>query len=282
MSLVRHAGLVLFSLWAWGGGFAWMFVGASGTLLMLLVGLPYQRVHGWFTAPMFVHVVRYFAAARVRVHYHPQFDPECRSVFLQNHVNLLDGHLASAAIPHAFSGLMNAWQFHIPIYGWLMRLSKGIGVRKTGRERIIAELSAAARERKRIGMSVLTFPEGHRTLDGKVHAFRRGVFLMARNAEMPVVPIAAHGFYDVNHKGTLLMRPLRRVEVLVGPQFPTAGLSDAEVGELATRMQEMVAYAVEHGRWPEALPSAVATERIDRDDADRVASLTSGARSQPR
>jgi 1-acyl-sn-glycerol-3-phosphate acyltransferase len=271
VSALRRAGLILFSLWAWSGGFAWMLVGATITLLMLVVGLPYQRVHLWVTAPMFVHVVRVFSAARVRVHYHPGFDPEQRSVFLQNHVNLLDGHLASAAIPHAFSGLMNAWQFHIPIYGWLMRLSKGIGVRRTGRERIIIELSEAARERKRIGMSVLTFPEGHRTIDGKVHAFRRGVFLMARNADMPVVPVAAHGFFEVNRKGSFLIHPWRRVDVFVGPQFPTTGLSDAEVGELASRMQELVAYAVEHGRWPESLPSEVST----------VPAVTSEARSRP-
>src|SRR5262245_23379846 len=103
VTTLRQIGLGLFSTWAWVGGFSWMLVGATGTMLLRLVGVPYQRVHGWITAPMFVQVVTVFAAARVKVHYHPDFDPKRHSVFTQNHINLLDGHLASAAIPHAFS-----------------------------------------------------------------------------------------------------------------------------------------------------------------------------------
>ncbi len=253
MAVLRRIGVIAFSCFTWGGGFAWMLVGATLTMLLRVVGVPYQRVHGWVTAPLFTQVVRVFCAVRVRIHYHPRFDPERRSVFTQNHVNLMDGHLASAAIPTPFSGLMNAWQFYIPIYGWLMWLSKGIGVHRNGRERLIAELTAAARERKRIGMSILTFPEGHRTPDGRVHPFRRGVFVMARNAEMPVVPIAARGFFEVNRKGSFLIHPWRRVDVYVGPQFETAGLDDAQVQQLANELHAVVEYGVVHGGWPAAL-----------------------------
>src|SRR6185503_2873259 len=96
VTALRNLGLALFSTWAWVGGFSWMLVGATGTMLLRVVGVPYQRVHGWITAPMFVQVVTVFAAARVKIHYHPDFDPNRRSVFTQNHINLLDGHLASA------------------------------------------------------------------------------------------------------------------------------------------------------------------------------------------
>jgi 1-acyl-sn-glycerol-3-phosphate acyltransferase len=251
--VLRLAGTVLFSVWMWTGGFSWMLLGATLTFILLAVGIPYQRVHMWVTAPLFVHVVRVFALARLRIHYHPGFDPARRSVFAQNHVNLMDGHVASAAIPHAFSGLMNAWQFYIPIYGWLMYLSKGIGVHRNGRDRLIKELNAAAVERKRIGMSILTFPEGHRTPDGQVHSFRRGVFIMARSADMPMVPIAVRGFFAVNRKGSFLIHPLCNVDVYVGPQFETTGLDDNQIADLALELQRIVAHGVEHGGWPEPL-----------------------------
>lgn len=83
MAALRQVGLAIFSAWAWGGGFAWMLVGATLTLLLRAVGFPYQRIHNWVTAPMFVHVVTVFAAARVRIHYHPEFDRTRRSVFTQ-------------------------------------------------------------------------------------------------------------------------------------------------------------------------------------------------------
>ena len=229
-----------------------MLVGASLTILLLLLRFPYQKVHLWVTAPIFASVTK-LATIRLRVHYHKDFDPERRSVFAQNHVNLLDGHVASAAIPHAFSGLMNAWQFKIPIYGWLMSMSKGIPVRKDrGRDKVIDDISAAARERKRIGMSVLTFPEGHRTLDGRVRAFRQGVFMMANNAEMPVVPIAVRGLYDANNKRTgWWFFPFKRVDVFVGPQFDCGGLDKAGVKQLAQAVHDYVAHCVEHGDWPD-------------------------------
>jgi 1-acyl-sn-glycerol-3-phosphate acyltransferase len=265
VSVLRHVGAIVHSVWAWGGGFAWMLVAATLTVALRLVGIPYPRVHGWVTAPLFSSIVRWFANARVTIHYHPRFDPDVRSVFAQNHVNLMDGHLAARVIPHAFSGLMNAWQFWIPIYGWLMKLSMGIGVHSRGREKLIAELTAAAKERKRIGMSILTFPEGHRTLDGSVHTFRRGVFLMARNADMPMVPVAVRGYFAVNRKGSLLVHPFRKVDVYVGPQFPTTGLDDEEVSALAAELQAIVAHGVAHGGWPDSVdagPSARAARAV--------------------
>ena len=142
LDLLRRLGLAVFSLAFWTLAFSWMLVGATLTFVFLLLRVPYQRVHMWITAPIFVGVVP-LALTRVRIHYHPGFDPERRSVFTQNHINLLDGHLASAAIPHAFSGLMNAWQFKIPIYGWLMSMSKGIPVHRGRRDETIKSISEA-------------------------------------------------------------------------------------------------------------------------------------------
>jgi 1-acyl-sn-glycerol-3-phosphate acyltransferase len=250
MSFLRLPGLALFTLWVWVGSFVWMLVGALITLALLLVGFPYPKVHMWVTAPIFGSVLR-LATIRLRVTYHPDFDPQRPSVYTQNHINLLDGHLASAVIPHAFSGLMNAWQFKIPIYGWLMSMSKGIPVRRARRDRVIAEISEAARDRKNIGMSVLTFPEGHRTVDGEVRPFRRGVFFMARNAGMPMVPIAVRGMYEVQNKSTRFFYPLRLVEVFVGPQYDTEGLDDEAVGELADELCRQTRHWVRYGHWAE-------------------------------
>ena len=258
--MLARLGTTLFSLIYWPLAFAVMLVGAVVTLLLLLVRFPYQRVHLWVTAPVFSSCVP-LSLTRMHVHYHPAFEPERRSIYTQNHINLLDGMVASAVIPHAFISPENAWQFKIPIYGWLMYLSKGIAVHRGRRDKVLQEISDAARERKRIGMSVLTFPEGHRTLDGKIHGFRRGVFMMARNAEMPVVPIAVRGMYEVNRKGSMAFHPGRTVDVFVGPQLETAGLDEQELTALIERMHALMVHCVEHGEWPESVasPSGAAT-----------------------
>lgn len=259
-TVLARLGTALFTLIYWPLSFAVMLVGALATLLLLLLRFPYQRVHMWVTAPVFSSCVP-LSLTRMRVHYHPAFDPERRAIYTQNHVNLLDGMVAAAAIPHAFSGLMNAWQFKIPIYGWLMTMSKGIPVYRGRRDETLESISNAARERRRIGMSVLTFPEGHRTADGTIRPFRKGVFMMARNAEMPIVPIAVRGMFEVNRKGSVLFHPGRTVDVFVGPQLDTAGLPDGELQALAERVHAFMVHCAEHGTWPDTV--AAPRERVE-------------------
>ncbi len=93
-------------------------------------------------------------------------------------------------------------------------------------------------------MSILVFPEAHRTSDGRVHRFHKGTILMARDAGYPVVPVGVRGMYAVNHKGSYLFRP-GPVHVHFGPQIETAGLDDLEISALTRTLQTMVTSFVE-------------------------------------
>ena len=174
----------------------------------------------------------------IHITYDPNFDKNRRSVFCQNHVNLLDAFVASKTIPHVFCGLMLSWQFKIPIYGWMMFVSKGIPVHNRQRG-TIQYMEREAIKRREDGFSILTFPEGRRTLDGEVHEFKRGVFFMARDAGYPVVPIAVQGNYQINQKGSRLFRP-GKINVYVGPQHETQGLQDKDIFDLAKKMESEI------------------------------------------
>jgi 1-acyl-sn-glycerol-3-phosphate acyltransferase len=219
-----------------------MAILAVATLLLLPI-FPYKRTHSWIAAPGFVACLR-MALCRVRVSYEAQFDRDRPTVFCMNHTNLLDAHVASAAIPHAFCGLMNAWQFHIPFYGWLMRWSKGIPVHSGPAKTILARMTDEAKKRLAEGFSILAFPEAHRTTDGKVHRFRKGVFIMARDAGYPVAPIAVKGLFAINRKGSWKFTP-GEISIRVGMQRETAQLNDDELATLAHTMQQSISSFVE-------------------------------------
>ncbi len=172
--------------------------------------------------------------SNLKVTYDPGFDADRPSVYCQNHISMLDASVACQVIPRPFCGLMNHWHFRIPGYGWIMKATKGIPVfpRASGRT---AEITDAARERVEQGVSILVFPEAHRTLDGTPREFRRGVFFMARDAGVPVVPLAVRGLYDINRKGQLGFTP-GEIEVYVGPQVGVEGLDDDAIAEVAARM----------------------------------------------
>lgn len=100
-------------------------------------------------------------------------------------------------------------------------------------------MSLEAIKRKQDDFSILTFPEGGRTKDGEVQKFKRGVFLMARDAGYPVVPIAVQGNFQINQKGSRLFWP-GNIRVYVGPQMETDSLSNEQVEELALRCETIV------------------------------------------
>ncbi len=244
--LVAKAVQVVYSVAVWGVSFAWMGAVAVTWAAVSLV-IPSRKTHTYIGGPGMGVCLR-FTLSNVEILYDPDFDPERRSVFCQNHVNLMDAHAACASIPHAFCGLMNAWQFKIPFYGWIMRMADGIPVRQDSANRY-REVAAAARDRAAKGISILVFPEAHRTLDGKVREFKKGVFLMAREAGLPVVPLATRGMYELNRKGSWLFRP-SKITIYVGAQIETAGLSTPELRKVIARTEKIVRDFAEHGVIP--------------------------------
>jgi len=171
-----------------------------------------QRAHRYVYLPAFSSAIT-FAFVRVTVTKHPDFDPEETAVFMQNHVSVFDGPLATLAIPRAFVGLFNSWHFLVPGYGWFVKAAGGIGV-PSGSGRLRSIISQA-KDRGADGLSILAFPEGHRTRDGNVRDFRKGAFVMAREAELPVIPLCVRGMWEVESKRGWLIRP-GHVEVYVG------------------------------------------------------------------
>ncbi len=244
--LANKAAQAVYSAAVWGVSFAWMG-GVAVTWAIASVFISPRKTQMMIGSPGMAACFK-FTLCKVEIIYDPDFDPERRSVFCQNHVNLMDAHAACASIPHPFCGLMNAWQFKIPFYGTIMRLADGIPV-QTGSANRYREVAAAARDRAAKGISILVFPEAHRTVDGRVHEFKKGVFLMAREAGLPVVPLATRGMFELNRKGTWLFTPTK-ITIYVGAQIDTAGISTDELRKVIARTQQIISDFAEHGVMP--------------------------------
>ena len=232
----------LYSAGVWAFSLSMMGFTAVSALAMLPV-IPFPKHNRFLRWGMSRCLLA--TGSEIRVTFDPGFELGRPCVFCQNHISMLDAHVACSTIPHEFCGLMEAWHFKIPGYGWIMKQSKGIPVypRASGRT---AEITAEAQERASRDVSILAYPEAHRTLDGDVRDFKRGIFFMARDAGIPVVPLAVRGLYDVNHKGQFLFRP-GLIDIYVVPHVETAGLDDDGVAELAGKMTAFASTWVRDG-----------------------------------
>lgn len=186
----------------------------------------------------------HFTFSSVRVVVDPRYDRDKVAVFVQNHVSMLDACLACRSIRVPIAGLENSSHLKVPGYGWLLRAANAIAVEK--RSGTYAKLADAFRERASRGISILTFPEAHRTLDGKLRPFKRGVFMIARDAGLPIVPLAVRGAFRMLPKGALTLRP-SRIEIYMAPQIETAGLTDEQIPELMERVRVVLESWIERG-----------------------------------
>ena len=240
----------------WLGGLIWMAL-LVAIALPVTIFVPFERFQTRLPMPQ-IGWTLYATFSRVRVVYDPRYRPRKGVMFVQNHVSVYDGYIACHAIRVPLAGLENESHLKLPGYGWMMRLANAVPVGKgNGRFTRIAE---QIRERVSRGISVLTFPEGHRTPDGTVRPFKRGVFQIARDAGIPVVPLAVRGMSEVLPKGRFLIRP-GNVEIYMAPEIETAGLADDELDGLADRVRTIISDWVEHGRMVGDETSADAPQR---------------------
>ena len=228
---------------AWPISFGMLGV-ALGTGVLASTVMPFERFMPVLPGPLVGQIPRVTLSKR-SITYHPRFEHGRVSMFMMNHTSVLDAHVACWAIRMAFCGIQHEHHFKLPIYGWLMRKGNGIGVVKgeAGQGQKIAE---QVHDRVRRKISILGFPEGRRTQNGHILPFRKGMFLIARDAGIPVVPLCVRGLWQILRRGEWVVRP-GELDVYVGPQIETEGLTDAEVSELAERFYVFTRDYVERG-----------------------------------
>ena len=130
----------------------------------------------------------------------------------------------------------------IPLVGYSCKVSGHIFVDNSSPSAVKATMEAAER-RLAGGMSVVVFPEGSRTLDGRMHAFRRGAFSLAVEFGLPVVPITIDGAYTILRRGSFLPRPGRITLTIHKPiEAPEGGRH--ELADLMDKSYKAIASAL--------------------------------------
>lgn len=175
---------------------------------------------------------------------HPAVDPKTQYLFIQNHTSHLDFVAMYNATPHFKQGVELEAHFDYPFYGWFMKARGTIPVPKD-RKKALQSLRQAVRSEVDAGHSILGFPEGHRTVTGRVGRFHEGLFRIAIELGVPVVPVAVTGLYEVLHKGSLIIRPRNEIVVYVEEPIATEAMSIDDIPQLRDRVREVISARVD-------------------------------------
>jgi 1-acyl-sn-glycerol-3-phosphate acyltransferase len=119
------------------------------------------------------------------------------SIIISNHSSFLDILLTTMLHPKLIL-LTNKWVWNSPVFGGVVRLADYYPV-MDGAEGSVHRLQQRVKE----GYSIVVFPEGTRSTNGKIGRFHKGAFYMAEVLELPISPLIIHGATDGIPKGTL-------------------------------------------------------------------------------
>ena len=123
-------------------------------------------------------------------------------IYMGNHQSNFDILALFAGLPGQFRWIAKEELFRIPLFGYSMKRCGYIPLNREDRRKALQSMRAAA-ERIAAGTSVVIFPEGTRTEDGSLLPFKKGGFTLARQAGVPIVPLAITGSHEINPKGSM-------------------------------------------------------------------------------
>jgi 1-acyl-sn-glycerol-3-phosphate acyltransferase len=194
----------------------------------------------------FCRRIVFFAGARVRVLCSPGFDPQRTSFFVSNHVNLFDPFVLYCAIPQFVRGWELESHFKIPAYGSLMKHFGNVPVPDDRRPSDLKRMWRLTREAIDGGTSLIVFPEGGRTRDGRVGPFQDGAFRLALHLGVPIVPVSIAGSFQHHRTGNWMLRPAI-ITVHLHDTIDLAKFSKNDAASLRERVQAIVSAPVDEG-----------------------------------
>ena len=165
-------------------------------------------------------------------------NPRKTAIYCANHQSAMDIPILFVNLPVQFRFVAKRSLFKMPFMGWHLKRSGHIPVDR-GRPREARKSLDKAAERIRAGSSVILFPEGHRSRDGKIGQFKSGSFYLAIQAGVPVVPITLNGTRAVLKPDTYHVRP-GQTEMIVHPPIPTSGLTLKDVDALSGKVRAQI------------------------------------------
>ena len=216
-------------------------------------GSIYDKIPRWWSS-----AVLWVTGVKVRVHGMENARSGEPHIFASNHVSWFDVPALAKVLPR-YKFVAKAELFKVPIFGPAMRSVGMIEIQRENRKAAFGAYDVAA-ERIRAGNSVVVFPEGTRGHAYPLRPFKKGPFVLAIAAGVPIVPIIVHGTIEVMPKGSVWAHP-GTIDVHLLEPVSTSGVDYDHREALMQTVRARMADAMRELYGVEALPAAASRLR---------------------
>lgn len=213
------------------------FCGIFGILLMLVLwnrGLVIYIMSRIIWSP----VICLVSGVRVKKFGVEKIDRKSSFIYVANHSSLYDIVALSRVMPVPLFFIAKQELKKVPFLGWYMIVLGHIFVDRKNKDKAMESMREAAR-RINAGQNVISFPEGTRSKTDEVQMFKRGSFIIAKEGDIPIVPIGIVGARKILRSGSYDLRP-GTIEVHVGEAISPEQFRDMTIESLASLARERV------------------------------------------
>ncbi len=156
-------------------------------------------------------------------------DPSQRYVILSNHASYLDPPVLVLALGMQYRWVIKQELRKVPLFGLALETSRNLFIDRSKGSEALESIQRGVRQLPE-GTSILIFPEGTRSWDGALLPFKKGGFVIARDGELPILPVTVRHSHDRLPKGQAAFSP-GTIDVVIHPPVETAGREIEDVCE---------------------------------------------------
>jgi 1-acyl-sn-glycerol-3-phosphate acyltransferase len=196
------------------------------------------RVQHWF-ARLWARMILKTGCVPVHVEGLENIDSAHPAVYAANHLSALDIPVLLAMIPGQFRIMAKKELFRYPFMGWHLKRSGQIPIVFGDAHASVSSLKRAGRSLRK-GLPLMVFPEGGRSPNGQLQPFMGGAFFAAIAEQVPVIPIAIVGTYELLPMNSFYAMP-GPVDMIIGKPIATTGLRLRDMDKLAAQVRDAIA-----------------------------------------
>jgi len=193
------------------------FIVSSLTIIFGIFG-SYSKII-YYLAKAWTNSILFSAGVKLKIVGLEKIDKSKSYIFIGNHQSHFDVLSVFSALPLTVRFMAKKELFTIPVFGWALYASGTIRIDRTNRSRAITSMNNAL-DRIRKGVSVVVFPEGTRSEDGKIRDFKKGGFVLAIKGEIPIIPISISGSRFILRKHSNRIYP-GNIKILINDPINT-------------------------------------------------------------
>ncbi len=194
-----------------------------------------RRVHAYCAVPWSKSIL-WVCGVKVKVLGLENLEAEVPVIYMVNHQSYFDIFALLANLPVQFKFVVKEELMKMPFLGPAMRKAKYVGIERDDPRKAVKSMNEAA-DRFREGSSILIFPEGTRSPDGKLQAFKPGGFHLALKIKGDIVPVSIVGTHRIVPKGSLKLQK-GTATMVIGKPIAIGAYSKKTMDQLMERVHE--------------------------------------------